>query len=81
MCFCRGTLKLAVQKPVNDTELSNAFADFFVLKIERIRREIARGRSANGMTKTTTAVNYLSSSRVSEFKFLEPLTFNRVTRF
>ena len=80
MCFCRGTLKLAVQKPVNDTELSNAFADFFV-KIERIRREIARGRSANGMTKTTTAVNYLSYSCVSEFKFLEPLMFNRVTRF
>ena len=49
----------------NDAQLANAFADFFVQKIERIRGEIARGCSASGMTTTPTAVNCsLSSSCV-----------------
>lgn len=43
--------KACYPKPSNGAELSNVFADFFVLKIERIRGKIARGRSANGMTK------------------------------
>ena len=42
-----------------DAELANAFADFFVQKIECNRRgEIALGRSANGTTTTTYAVNF-----------------------
>ena len=58
-------------KASNDAELANAFADVFVQKIERIRGEIAHGLSAERMTATTTVVNCLSSSCVSEFKFFE----------
>ena len=67
-------------KASNDTKLANAFADFFAQKNERIRGEIARDRSVNGMTTTTFAVNCLTSSSVSEFKVFKPLTFNEVTR-
>ena len=69
-------------KASNDAELANAFADFFVQKIERLRGEITLGLSANGMTATTTVVNFLSSSCVSEFKFFgkkKTLPFNEVT--
>ena len=56
-------------KASNDAELANAFADFLVQKIERLRGEITLGLSANGMTATTTVVNFFSSSCVSEFMF------------
>ena len=44
----------------SDTDLACAFADFFMQKIDRIRSEIAVGRSAIASTTTSEAVQCFS---------------------
>lgn len=62
----------------SDTDLACAFADFFMQKIDRIRSEIAVGRSANELRTMSETVQCLGCE--TKLQSFETLTNNEVLK-